>query len=93
MKKVSKKLAGLQREYSKLRKEWLADRPMCQAKIHRCSLKSTDVHHKKGRGVYLLDTNTWLSVCRSCHNWIETHPEDAKELGFSISKNEKDEYN
>jgi hypothetical protein len=86
MRKVSKKLAKEHREYSKLRKEWLTERPMCQAKIHRCTLKSTDVHHKKGRGVYLLDTNTWLSVCRSCHNWIETHPEDAKELGFSISK-------
>ena len=59
MRKVSKKLAKQQREYS-----------------------------KKGRGKYLLDTSTWLSVCRNCHNWIETHPEDAKELGFSISKTE-----
>lgn len=90
MRKVSKKLAQEQREYSKLRKTWLTDHPMCQAKINRCTLRSTDVHHKKGRGKHLLDVNTWLSVCRNCHNWIETHPEDAKELGFSISKSKKE---
>tara|TARA_R100000951_G_scaffold109330_4_gene106290 strand:+ start:1467 stop:1649 length:183 start_codon:yes stop_codon:yes gene_type:complete len=56
---------------------------MCQAKIHQCSLKSTDVHHMRGRGKYHLDTTTWLSVCRNCHNWIELNPVDAKELGFS----------
>ena len=86
MKKISNKMARLQRDYSKLRKTWLAGHPMCQAKIHKCTLKSTDVHHKKGRGKYLLDESTWLSVCRNCHTWIETHPEEAKELGFSISR-------
>lgn len=86
MRKVSKKLAKEHWLYSKLRKKWLVDNQMCQAKIHKCSLKSTDVHHMKGRGKYLLNTDTWLSVCRSCHNWIETHPEEAKELGFSLSK-------
>ena len=90
MKKVSTKLAQEQREYSKLRKTWLAEHPMCQAKINRCTLRSTDVHHKKGRGKHLLDASTWLSVCRNCHNWIETHPEDAKELGFSISRSKKE---
>ena len=83
MKKVSKKLAQEQRKYSKLRKTWLAEHPMCQAKINKCTLKSTDVHHKKGRGKYLLDVSTWLSVCRPCHNYIEEHPEEAIELGFS----------
>ena len=86
MRKVSKKLEQQQKEYSKLRKTWLTNHPMCQAKIYNCTLKSTDVHHKKGRGKYLLDTNTWLSVCRSCHTWIELNPKDSKDLGFSISK-------
>jgi hypothetical protein len=86
MRKVSKKLEKQQKEYSKLRKTWLTNHPMCQAKIYNCTLKSTDVHHKKGRGKYLLDTNTWLSVCRSCHTWIELNPKDSKDLGFSISK-------
>ncbi len=79
-------MAQTNREYSKLRKEFLSKHPMCQAKIHNCSLKSTDVHHMKGRGKYHLDITTWLSVCRNCHNWIEVNPEDAKDLGFSISR-------
>lgn len=64
---------------------------MCQAKIHKCSLSSTDVHHMRGRGKYHLDTTTWLSVCRNCHTFIELNPEDAKELGFSISRSKADE--
>ena len=86
MKQQSNKMARLNSEYSKLRKKWLPDHEMCQAKVNRCTLKSTDIHHMKGRGKYLLDTNTWLSVCRNCHTWIELNPEDSKELGISISK-------
>jgi hypothetical protein len=40
----------------------------------------------KGRGKYHLDTSTWLSVCRNCHDWIEKNPEEAKELGYSQSR-------
>lgn len=86
IKKVSKKMAKNNSEYSELRKLFLSKKPMCEAKIHNCTLKSTDIHHKKGRGEYYLDTTTWLSVCRSCHDWIEDNPEDAKELGFSENR-------
>lgn len=88
MNQSSKKMQQLQREYSKLRKEYLSDKEMCNAKLHCCTLRTTDVHHMKGRGKYLLDTSTWLPVCRNCHMWIEEHPADAKELGFTISRNE-----
>ena len=86
MRKVSKKLEQQQREYSKLRKTWLTNTPMCQAKIYNCTLKSTDVHHKKGRGKHLLDITTWLSVCRNCHNWITENGKEAIELGLSSSR-------
>lgn len=70
--------------YDKLRKNFLNQHPTCRARIRGlCSLKATDVHHMKGRGKYHLDTKTWVSVCRPCHEWIETHPEEAKELGLS----------
>ena len=32
------------------------------------------------------DITTWLSVCRTCHNWIELNPIDAQELKFSIKR-------
>ena len=51
-----------------------------------CRSESAFIHHKKGRGKYHNDVNTWLSVCRSCHNWIELNPIEAEELGLSIKR-------
>jgi len=86
IKKVSAKLSKANSEYLKIRKVYLTEHSVCHAKIHKCSLHATDVHHKKGRGKYHLDTTTWLPVCRNCHTWIETNPADAIELGFSDSR-------
>jgi hypothetical protein len=69
--------------YSKLRRKFMEENPMCEAALHCCNGGATDVHHKKGRGQYYLAVSTWLSVCRPCHNYIEEHPEEAIELGFS----------
>ena len=73
-------------KYKRLRKEYFKDKYVCKAKIHECTLRATDIHHMKGRGQYLLDTSTWLPVCRSCHNWIENNPEDSYDLGFSLKR-------
>lgn len=75
-------------EYSKERKVFLVARPMCEAHIAGiCTQHSTDVHHKAGRsGDLYLDKRYWLAVCRACHMWIETHPKEARELGYSLSK-------
>lgn len=72
--------------YSQERKKYLSNNPMCHAKIYNCTNHATEVHHKKGRGKYHLDTSTWLPVCRNCHDWIENNPEDAKELGYSETR-------
>jgi hypothetical protein len=87
MKKVSKKMSKINSEYSKLRREFLLEHPVCHASIDRCSVKATEVHHKRGRGKYHLDISTWLPVCRNCHTYIELNPEDAIELGFSEKRN------
>jgi len=85
--KNSKKLQKEERKYKKLRIKFLSDKSVCHAKIHECSLRATEIHHKKGRGKYLLDITTWLPVCRNCHNWIENNPEDSYELGLSQKRN------
>lgn len=60
---------------------------MCIAKIKGCYGYASDVHHMAGRiGANLMDENTWLPVCRSCHKWIEEHPAEAKERGLSRSR-------
>jgi len=86
IKKVSKKMSKINADYTKKRRKFLQDNPICHAKIHKCSLHATDVHHKHGRGVYHLETSTWLPVCRNCHMWIEEHPAESYELGFSGSR-------
>jgi len=79
-------MSKINSEYSKLRKTYLDEHPMCEANICNCTLKSTDIHHKKGRGKYHLDISTWLSVCRNCHIWITNNKKEAVELGLSISR-------
>lgn len=75
-------------EYSKKRIIFLTDNPLCQAHLPGiCTNLSTDVHHKKGRvGTLFLDETHWLSVCRACHSYIETHPKESRLIGHSESK-------
>lgn len=87
IRKVSKKLARENRKYSTLREQFLEANPECMAKLKNCRGEATDVHHQKGRiGDNLLDTDSWLAVCRPCHLFIESHPLKAKELGLSESR-------
>jgi hypothetical protein len=79
----SSKLAALEQLYSKLRKDYLESHITCEARLPGCSVNATDIHHKKGRGPFLLDIASWISVCRSCHTWIELNPNEAKELNLS----------
>ena len=84
----SRKKKEQDKEYSVLRKDFLYYHHNCQAQLQNiCTRHATDVHHKAGRiGKNYLDVNTWLAVCRSCHTWIEEHPKEARELGYSQSK-------
>ncbi len=43
---------------------------------------STEVHHVKGRGKYLLDTNTWLAVSSTSHAWVHANPKISYEKGY-----------
>ena len=74
--------------YSTERRIFLDEHPMCEAHLPGiCTKYSTDVHHKMGRiGELLLMIIHWLAVCRACHDWIENHPEEAREKGFSIKR-------
>jgi hypothetical protein len=84
--KISKKLRNLISEYTELRTEYLKQYPLCKANLDGCTKVSTDIHHMQGRGKFLLNILTWLSVCRNCHKWIEMRPKDAKKLKFSNSR-------
>jgi hypothetical protein len=56
--------------YALKRKIFLNSKTLCKAKLLRVCT----------------DESTWLPVCRQCHMWIEEHPIESKEKGFSISR-------
>ncbi len=77
--------------YSKLRREFLEkpENSTCKAKLPGCLgvfKQNLTVHHTKGRGRYFLDQSTWIPLCLSCHEWVETHPKEAREMNLSGSK-------
>jgi hypothetical protein len=88
VKKISDKMLSKVSQYSKLRKAFLKQHPVCIARvIDDCTKLATDIHHSAGRnGDLFLDISTWKPVCRNCHTWIELHPDKAKELGLSLSR-------
>jgi hypothetical protein len=72
--------------YTVLRKTYLDAHGMCEAHLDGCGTYATEIHHKSGRGEYMLDQSTYMAVCRNCHNWIENNPAEAKRLGFSNNR-------
>jgi len=51
-----------------------------------CTKEATTIHHKKGRGIYLLDKSTWIGLCMGCHRWVTDNPKEALEKGLIISR-------
>lgn len=87
IRKTSKKMAALKREYMKLRAEYLLFHPYCE--YFSCFKEirpSTEIHHKKGRGKYLLDTSTWMAVCRTAHDEIHFNPEESYKRGWMLPR-------
>lgn len=83
IKPVSDKRRRQCRTYTRLRREFLADRPCCEFPTG-CQNAATDVHHKAGRvGAMFLDVGHWVALCRSCHDWAGRFPAAAYELGVS----------
>lgn len=94
IKKVSGKMAALLAQYTAKRRVWIKGK-ICAVLMDR---PATDVHHKMGRVGYaddwarehdvplLLDERFWLPVSREGHTWVETHPAEAKENGFSLNR-------
>ena len=81
LRRVSKRRSKEMKEYSTERAKFLEELPICEVCM---KAKSTDVHHKAGRGKHYLDKDTWLSVCRSCHDKIHREPIWAREHGYLI---------
>lgn len=87
VKKVSDKRKEENAEYSKIATQFKKENPICAVRVNEyCTGKTESVHHKRGRGKYLLDVSTFIGCCISCHTYIENHPEEAKQKGWSESR-------
>lgn len=83
----SDKRKQLDKEYRKLVKEMLKENNVCEIKAPGCTGKAQGLHHIQKRTTKnLLDRNNLLRACNSCNLWIEEHPLEAIEKGFSKSK-------
>lgn len=75
------------RIYSELRKRFLEENQYCKANLDGCTFIATTVHHKKGRGIWLLITKFWLPACVKCHDKINVMPiDEAVKKGLSIRR-------
>lgn len=85
--KVSDKQRKLNEQYTRISDKFKKENPICGVRVNEfCSGKTESVHHKRGRGKYLLDVSTFIGCCISCHTYIENHPEEAKQKGWSESR-------
>lgn len=87
-KAVSDKMKGRMEIYKEVAKWFKRQHPECQIRANEnCTGKTEDVHHSAGRiGDNLLDVAKFKSTCRNCHIYIENHPEEAMQRGWSESR-------
>lgn len=81
IKKVSDKRKVENREYTKLRKEFLADNPICF--IEGCSKIADTIEHTAGRGINYLNVDTWKPCCLEHNLELETNSELSKKYQLS----------
>lgn len=87
IRKTSRKMATLKREYMKLRAEFLKERPWCEYFLHFGEKRpSTECHHRKGRGKFMLDVSTWMAVCSQAHQEIHFDPENSYKMGWMLPR-------
>lgn len=70
--------------YLILRKDFLRNHPFCEVKRVRDGIneRATEIHHRRGRGRFLLKVETWIPVSKEGHLWIHQNQGEARKLGL-----------
>jgi 5-methylcytosine-specific restriction endonuclease McrA len=66
--------------YKVARELYLNKHPNCEV----CGNVAMDIHHKAKRGKNLSNMETFMAVCRICHNRIHDNPAWARENNYLI---------
>jgi len=84
IKKQSDKRKVEDKQYAKLRREYLQEHPECQIKLFGCTYVATEIHHLESRGIRLNKVESWLSSCPECHRWLhdKLSAKEARDLGL-----------
>jgi 5-methylcytosine-specific restriction endonuclease McrA len=88
MRRVSKARLKQHREYLDWKLDLMQRRFRCEARVEDyCTGYASDLHHilSRSQGGALMEEDNVMVVCRWCHEWIERHPNEAKDLGFKRS--------
>lgn len=80
--RVSSKQKSRLERYYPIRNAFMEEYKVCQ--ICR-NFQATDLHHRKGRrGNLLFDTEWFMALCRTCHDWVHNNIKQAKEMGWLV---------
>lgn len=82
VKPYSDKRRELNKLYDAEARQYRKQNPECAIKSPNCTKHTQGVHHKKGRGKYLLEKATWLPACNPCNHYVEAHHQWAIDNGF-----------
>lgn len=89
MRTISLKRAKELRQYSKIKKLWRAENPLCKVCWDQgfASTAMNEPHHVKGRfGKRLNDTEYWIPICFRCHNKIHQDTGWAYKKGYLVRR-------
>jgi hypothetical protein len=51
-----------------------------------CTGMADGVHHKRGRGIWLMEVETWMAACNACNLYVEDNHAWAVDNGFKESR-------
>jgi hypothetical protein len=87
------------RRYSPIRGSFLEENDVCLTMslgegyplefwplIKICEKKACTVHHNERRGKNLLNIDTFRELCAMCHQYLEDHPDYARNIDILITK-------
>lgn len=87
IRKISPKQSARNAQYSSIRKEFMKEHPYCQAQLIGCTFNATECHHSAGRvGQNMLDQNTFIALCSSCHRAIHNSMSAAQARSLGLKR-------
>lgn len=90
---IASRRAKHQGRYSRLRKEYLEQNPVCHCCIERKrspTNPSVQIHHTAGReGELLNEVLFWMAICQECHDKIHRLPAWAHRKGYLLTRGSK----